>query len=100
IPIVHVNGDDPESCIQAVRLGVSYRRRFNKDFLIDVVGYRRHGHNEADQPAFTQPQMYKGISQHPSAREILGARLARERIITEDEVKALDKANTDRLQQL
>ena len=68
IPIVHVNADDAEACIQAVRLGIAYRQRFNKDFLIDLVGYRRHGHNEADQPAFTQPLMYKIITEHPTPR--------------------------------
>jgi len=100
IPIVHVNADDAESCIQAVRLGLAYRRRFNKDFLIDLVGYRRHGHNEADQPAFTQPLMYKIISEHPTPREVLGARLVRERIVAEDDVKAADAAVAARLQQV
>jgi len=98
IPIVHVNADDAEACIQAVRLGVAYRHRFNKDFLIDLVGYRRHGHNEADQPAFTQPLMYKIISGHPTARQVLGARLVRERLATDEEVAAADKAVFDRLQ--
>jgi len=100
IPIVHVNADDAEACVQAVRLGVAYRQRFNKDFLIDLVGYRRHGHNEADQPAFTQPLMYKVISGHPTARQVLGARLVRERLATEEEVTAADKAVFDRLQQI
>ena len=100
IPIVHVNGDDAEACIQAIRLGIAYRTRFKKDFLIDLVGYRRHGHNESDQPAFTQPLMYKVISQHPSPREIFGARLVRERVLTEDDVKATDKALADRFQQI
>ena len=98
IPIVHVNADDAEACIQAVRLGSAYRQRFNKDFLIDLVGYRRHGHNEADQPAFTQPLMYKVISGHPTARQVLGARLVRERLATDEEVAAADKAMFDRLQ--
>jgi 2-oxoglutarate dehydrogenase E1 component len=100
IPIVHVNADDVEACLQTVRLGIAFRQRFNKDFLIDLVGYRRHGHNEADQPAFTQPLMYKTISQHPSPREVFGARLVRERVVTEDDVKAADKALSDRLYQL
>jgi len=100
IPIVHVNADDAEACIQAVRLGIAYRQRFNKDFLIDLVGYRRHGHNEADQPAFTQPMMYKIITGHPTPRQIFGARLVRERIVTEDEVNAIDKALFDKLQQV
>ena len=100
IPILHVNADDAESCIQAVRLSIAYRHRFNKDFLIDLVGYRRHGHNEADQPAFTQPLMYKTIAAHPTARQVLGARLVREGVMTEDEVKATDKAVSDELQQI
>ena len=73
IPIVHVSGDDAEACLQAIRLGIAYRQRFKKDFLIDLVGYRRHGHNEADQPAFTQPLMYKIIADHPTPRQIFGA---------------------------
>jgi 2-oxoglutarate dehydrogenase E1 component len=100
VPIVHVNADDAESCVQAVRLGLAYRRRFNKDFLIDLVGYRRHGHNEADQPAFTQPLMYKIISEHPTAREVFGARLVRERLVSEEDVKAADAAVGARLQQV
>jgi 2-oxoglutarate dehydrogenase E1 component len=98
IPIVHVNADDAEACVQAVRLGNAYRQRFNKDFLIDLVGYRRHGHNEADQPAFTQPLMYKIITGHPTARQVLGARLVRERLVSDEEVAAADKAVFDRLQ--
>src|SRR5205085_944135 len=77
IPVVHVNADDIEACVQAVRLGIAYRQRWGRDFLIDVVGYRRHGHNEADQPVFTQPMLYAKIAKHPSPREIWGERLVR-----------------------
>lgn len=69
IPIVHVNADDPEACIETARLAFAYLIRFQKDFLIDLVGHRRHGHNEADEPAFTQPKMYSIIENHPSVRE-------------------------------
>jgi 2-oxoglutarate dehydrogenase E1 component len=100
IPILHVGADDAEACIQSVRLGIAYRQRFNKDFLIDVVGYRRPGHNEADQPAFTQPVMYKTVAEHPTARQVWAARLVRERVVTEDHVKAADKTVADALQQL
>jgi 2-oxoglutarate dehydrogenase E1 component len=100
IPIVHVNADDAEGCVQAVRLAIAYRRRFNKDFLIDLVGYRRHGHNEADQPAFTQPLMYKVVTTHPTAREIYAARLVRESVVTDDVVKAADAAVGARLQKI
>jgi 2-oxoglutarate dehydrogenase E1 component len=97
IPIVHVNADDAESCVQSVRLGIAYRQRFNKDFLIDLVGYRRHGHNEADQPAFTQPMMYKIIAEHPSPRAVFGARLVRERVVAEEDVAKADAALLERL---
>jgi 2-oxoglutarate dehydrogenase E1 component len=100
IPVVHVNADDAEACLHAVRLGIAYRQRFHKDFLIDLVGYRRHGHNEADQPAFTQPMLYKLITDHPTPREVFGARLVRERVVTEDEVQAMEKAFTARMQSL
>jgi 2-oxoglutarate dehydrogenase E1 component len=99
IPIVHINGDDPEASIQAVRLGIAYRERFGKDFLIDVVGYRRHGHNEADQPSFTQPLMYKAIAQHPSVREVWRARVVAEGLMAEEDTKAAEAAVSEHLQE-
>jgi 2-oxoglutarate dehydrogenase E1 component len=70
IPIVHVNADDPVACLEAARLAWEYRVRFGLDFLIDLVGYRRYGHNEGDEPSFTQPMIYKAIASHPTVREI------------------------------
>jgi 2-oxoglutarate dehydrogenase E1 component len=96
IPVVHVNADDLEACVRAARLGIAYRLRFKKDFVIDVVGYRRHGHNETDQPSFTQPKLYEAIKTHPTPREVWAARLVRERVVTEDEVAALDKTVAER----
>ena len=90
IPIVHVNGDDAESCIAAVRLALAYREKFGKDFLVDLVGYRRHGHNETDEPVYTQPMLYAAIKQHPTPREVWGERLVREGLVTDQEVRALD----------
>jgi 2-oxoglutarate dehydrogenase E1 component len=69
IPIVHVNADDPVACLEAARLAWEYRARFGLDFLLDLVGYRRYGHNEGDEPSFTQPVMYKTIATHPTVRE-------------------------------
>ena len=69
IPIIHVNADDPVACIEAARIAWAYRARFHRDFLIDLVGYRRYGHNEGDEPAFTQPLMYQRIAAHPTVRE-------------------------------
>ncbi|HMI48530.1 MAG TPA: thiamine pyrophosphate-dependent enzyme, partial [Gemmatimonadaceae bacterium] len=101
VPIVHVNADDAESCVHVVRLAIEYRAKFGKDFLIDVVGYRRHGHNETDEPAFTQPALYKKIRAHPSPREVWGNRLVAEGLVTDAEVKQIDAdaaANFDRIQ--
>ena len=75
IPIVHVNADDPEACVEAARLAFAYRARFHRDFLIDLIGYRRYGHNEGDEPGFTQPLMYQKIAAQPTAREIWGRTL-------------------------
>ena len=69
IPVVHVNADDPVACLEAARMASEYRSRFARDFLIDLVGYRRYGHNEGDEPAFTQPVMYEAIGTHPTVRE-------------------------------
>ena len=69
IPIIHVNADDAEACLAAVRLAMAYRDRFHQDAVIDLVGYRRHGHNEGDEPAYTQPLMYERIKSHPTVRE-------------------------------
>ncbi len=85
IPIVHVNADDPEACVECARLAFAYLNKFGKDFLIDLVGYRRHGHNEADEPAFTQPEMYKIIDDHPTVREIWAEALAERNIVKKDE---------------
>src|SRR5690242_14938393 len=82
-PIVHVNADDPEACLAAVRLAMLYREKFHGDVVIDVVGYRRHGHNEGDEPAYTQPVMYERIKQTPTARQRYAELLAREGVVTE-----------------
>ena len=72
IPIVHVNADDPEACVAAARLAFAYREQFQRDFLIDLIGYRRYGHNEGDEPAFTQPLMYQKIARAPDRARDLG----------------------------
>ena len=97
VPVLHVNSDDAEACIIAIRLAVAYRDQFAKDVVIDLVGYRRWGHNETDEPAFTQPKLYELIRAHPTPRQVWGARLARERIVSEDDVKAMDAALFDKL---
>ena len=90
VPIVHVNADDAEACVMAVRIAIAYRARFAKDFLIDLVGYRRHGHNETDEPLFTQPELYARIKAHPTPRQVWGARLVRDGVATKADVDAID----------
>jgi 2-oxoglutarate dehydrogenase E1 component len=80
-PIVHVNADDPEACLAAVRLALMYREKFHGDFVIDLVGYRRYGHNEADEPAYTQPTMYERIKNTPTVREKYAAQLVQEGVV-------------------
>lgn len=91
IPILHVNADDLYACLTAVRIAHAYRDHFHKDVLIDLVGYRRWGHNEGDEPAFTQPQMYEIIRSHPTVREIYARRLEQEGIVSGEEAAALVK---------
>ncbi|MDQ0337920.1 2-oxoglutarate dehydrogenase E1 component [Caldalkalibacillus uzonensis] len=98
IPIVHVNADDPEACLAAVRLAYAYRQRFHKDFLIDLIGYRRFGHNEADDPAVTQPKMYAKIQHHPSVRVQYAQTLIKEGLVTEDLIKAKENKAVERLE--
>jgi 2-oxoglutarate dehydrogenase E1 component len=78
VPIAHVNADDPEACLSAVQLAVAYRERFHGDFVIHVLGYRRHGHSEEDEPAYTQPLLYARIAEHPTVRAIYLRRLVEE----------------------
>jgi 2-oxoglutarate dehydrogenase E1 component len=97
IPVVHVNADDPLSCLSVARLAVAYRQRFGKDFLIDLVGYRRWGHNEGDEPAFTQPQMYALVNRHPTVRQRFADQLVAEGIVTREEADAMLQSVLDRL---
>ena len=88
-PIFHVNGDDPEAVIFVTRLALDFRMHFQKDVIIDLICYRRHGHNEADEPAVTQPQMYQKIRRHQPVRAIYAERLIADGVITPDESQAL-----------
>jgi len=97
IPILHINADDPEACIAAIRLGMAYREKFGQDVLIDLVGYRRHGHNEGDEPSYTQPVMYEVIKDHPTVREVYARRLAQEGVVPAAEVDAEAAAAYQRL---
>jgi 2-oxoglutarate dehydrogenase E1 component len=91
-PVFHVNGDDPEAVIFVTQLALDYRMTFNKDVVIDLLCYRRLGHNEADEPAATQPMMYKVIRDHPTTRQLYADKLIREQVLTAQEATAM---NTD-----
>ncbi|MEX1018093.1 MAG: 2-oxoglutarate dehydrogenase E1 component, partial [Litorilinea sp.] len=98
IPIVHVNADDPVACIEAARLAVAYRNQFQRDFLIDLVGYRRYGHNEGDEPRFTQPRLYARIEEHPSVRVQWGQLLESEGAIEDGEMETQLQTQLQHLQ--
>jgi 2-oxoglutarate dehydrogenase E1 component len=88
-PIFHVNGDDPEAVVEVARIATEYRQQFKKDVVIDLFCYRRHGHNEADEPAFTQPLMYRAIASHPTTREIYADRLVAADVVDKAEVTGM-----------
>jgi 2-oxoglutarate dehydrogenase E1 component len=99
IPIVHVNADDPEACVAVARIAFAYRARFKRDVLIDLVGYRRYGHNEGDEPAFTQPVLYQKIAAQPTVREQWARTLESRGVIAAGQAQALLQARLDKLQQ-
>ncbi len=90
VPIFHVNGDDPEAAYRVLEIALEYRQEFHKDVVIDLIGFRRHGHNEGDEPTYTQPLMYRAIEAHPGVRTLYARRLVRDGVLTEDEVRELE----------
>lgn len=99
IPVLHVNADDPPACLAAMRLAMAYRGMFHDDVVIDLVGYRRHGHNEADEPGYTQPTLYSLIEQHPTVRSLWAQRLVEEGDLREEDAVAMEDAVTARLRE-
>jgi multifunctional 2-oxoglutarate metabolism enzyme len=97
VPIVHVNADDVEACSAAVRLAMAYRERWGRDVVIDVIGYRRYGHNETDEPAYTQPLLAAKIKAHPPVSEVYAEQLIEEGTITREEVEQASKARRDEM---
>ncbi len=89
-PIFHVNGDDPEAALWVTKLAFEFRQIFKKDIVIDLFGYRRHGHNEGDEPGFTQPLLYEKIKNHPSVREIYSKYLLDNKLLSSDEIKSMN----------
>jgi 2-oxoglutarate dehydrogenase E1 component len=92
VPIIHVNADDMEGCVAAARLAHAYRQEFGHDVVIDLIGYRRFGHNEADEPAYTQPEMYATIRDHPTPPQIYARQLIDDGVVTQNEVDAMTDA--------
>jgi 2-oxoglutarate dehydrogenase E1 component len=97
IPIVHVNADDPEACLTAARLAYAWRSRFHKDILVELVGYRRWGHNEGDEPAFTQPRMYEVIRAHPTVRALYAQKLEQQGVVSHEAAEAMMKSALARM---
>ena len=97
-PIFHVNGDDPEAVIHVARIATEFRQKFKSDVVIDMFCYRRFGHNEGDEPSFTQPIMYKKIASHPSTQEIYSKQLIKEKVLTSEEVKSIISKHNQHLE--
>ncbi len=97
-PVLHVNGDDVEAVVHALQLAVEYRQKYHKDVFIDLLCYRKYGHNEGDEPRFTQPKLYKLISKHPNPREIYKQKLLNEGVVESEIVKELEQDFKDLLQ--
>ncbi|MBW2316039.1 MAG: 2-oxoglutarate dehydrogenase E1 component [Deltaproteobacteria bacterium] len=97
VPIFHVNGDDPEACVHVARIALEYRQRFGEDVVIDLVCYRRHGHNEGDEPRFTQPLLYDKIKKRESVRTLYVQHLLETGFLEEDDVKRIEQELRDRL---
>jgi multifunctional 2-oxoglutarate metabolism enzyme len=89
LPIFHINGDDPEAAYRVLQIALDYRQEFNKDVVLDIIGFRRLGHNETDEPSYTQPLMYARVKAHPGVRTVYAKRLIKEGVVTEEEVKNL-----------
>ena len=98
-PVLHVNGDDPEAVSRVAEIAFEYRQRFGKDVVIDMLCYRRHGHNEADDPSYTQPILYRKIRSHPSVATLYSERLVREGLVTEGQVSELRRRFRTRLEE-
>ena len=97
LPIIHVNADDITACVSAVRLATAFRQKFGRDVVIDLIGYRRFGHNETDEPAYTQPLMYEAIKEHPTVRDIFAAQLIEEGLLGAEDAKARSESAESRL---
>ncbi len=99
-PIFHINGDDPEAAFRVVQIAMDYRREFMKDVVLDLVGFRRLGHNEGDEPSYTQPVMYARVKAHPGSRHLYARQLIREGVITEDDLAAMTDKTVEKYERI
>src|SRR2546423_11180545 len=99
LPIFHINGDDPEAAFRVLRIALDFRQEFNKDVVLDLIGFRRLGHNEGDEPSYTQPLMYARVKAHPGVRTVYAQRLSSEGVVREEEVEQMLKEATERYEQ-
>ena len=97
-PVLHVNADDVEAVIEAIEFAIEYKQRYQSDIFVDLLGYRKYGHNEGDEPKFTQPNLYKAIAKHPNLKDIYGKELLSEGVINEGDSKAVSKEYNDFLE--
>ena len=100
IPVIHVNADDPQACIEAARTAFAYRQKFHQDFVVNLIGYRRYGHNEGDEPRFTQPVMYQRVDKHPSVRQLWASELESKGQLEEGKAEALLQSALKSLQEV
>jgi 2-oxoglutarate dehydrogenase E1 component len=100
IPVIHVNADDPPACIEAARTAFAYRHKFHRDFMINLIGYRRYGHNEGDEPRFTQPAMYQKVDQHPTVRQLWASALEAKVKLDPGKAEELFQAELKNLQEV
>ena len=98
LPIFHINGDDPEAAYRVLQIALDYRQEFNKDVVLDLIGFRRLGHNETDEPSYTQPLMYARVKAHPGVRTLYAKRLIKEGVVSEEEVNGLIEERVRRYQ--
>jgi 2-oxoglutarate decarboxylase len=96
LPIFHINGDDPEAAFRTLRIALDFRQEFNKDVVLDLIGFRRLGHNEGDEPSYTQPLMYARVKAHPGVRTVYAQRLLAEGSVTEEEVEGMRREAVER----
>ncbi|MCB0377737.1 MAG: 2-oxoglutarate dehydrogenase E1 component [Bdellovibrionales bacterium] len=98
VPVIHVNGDDPEACVRAMDIAIRFRQKFGRDVLINLTCYRRFGHNEGDEPAYTQPAMYKTIKGHATIKDLYAKKLIQEKVIDDNYAKSFFQEKIDNLQ--